>query len=234
MNQRKSYKREMWLEVAGESVRVLISASARKTMRLQITEEGEVDVRVPFHCNQGDVLAFVNANHSWLKERRDIACERLQQREGKVMILGKERVITPSALDSFLVTDQLVWVPEGWDTAKVDKAVDRWLRAEGRLVFEQLIDQWWPFFSNFNVRRPTLRIKKMRTRWGSLSTRGYINLNLALMQLPLDLIELVVVHELCHLKHFDHGPGFRRLMTECLPDWQQRDKQLNHLSQNVL
>ncbi|MFT6859607.1 MAG: hypothetical protein ACJAYO_002262, partial [Thalassolituus oleivorans] len=53
MNQRKSYKREMWLEVAGESVRVLISASARKTMRLQITEEGEVDVRVPFHCNQG-------------------------------------------------------------------------------------------------------------------------------------------------------------------------------------
>jgi len=57
---------------------------------------------------------------------------------------------------------------------------------------------------------------------------------LALMQLPLDLIELVVVHELCHLKHFDHGPGFRRLMTECLPDWQQRDKQLNHLSQNVL
>jgi len=45
---------------------------------------------------------------------------------------------------------------------------------------------------------------------------------------------LVVVHELCHLKHFDHGPGFRRLMTECLPDWQQRDKQLNHLSQNVL
>jgi predicted metal-dependent hydrolase len=234
MNQRKSYKREMWLEVAGESVRVLISASARKTMRLQITEEGEVDVRVPLHCNQGDVLAFVNANHRWLKERRDIACERLQRREGKVMILGKERVITRSALDSFLVTDQLVWVPETWNSAKIDKAVDHWLRSEGRMIFEQMIDQWWPFFSHFNVRRPTLRIKKMRTRWGSLSTRGYINLNLALMQLPLDLIELVVVHELCHLKHFDHGPGFRRLMAECLPDWQQRDKQLNHLSQNVL
>ena len=72
-----------------------------------------------------------------------------------------------------------------------------------------------------------LRIKRMRTRWGSLSKKGYINLNLALLSLPEDLIELVVVHELCHLEHFDHGPVFIACMTSCLPDWRARDKRIN-------
>src|SRR5690554_7982974 len=66
----------------------------------------------------------------------------------------------------------------------------------------------------------------MRTRWGSLSQRGYINLNLAFIQLPEALMELVVVHELCHLKHFDHGVGFKQLMTQCFPDWRERERAL--------
>ena len=54
------------------------------------------------------------------------------------------------------------------------------------------------------------------------------------MQLPAELIELVVVHELCHLKHFDHGTGFKSLMSEALPDWRQREKRLQQASANVL
>src|SRR5690554_5936291 len=78
------------------------------------------------------------------------------------------------------------------------------------------------------------RVKKMRTRWGSLSQRGYINLNLALIQLPEALMELVVVHELCHLKHFDHGVGFKQLMTQCLPDWRERERALQAYGHQLL
>lgn len=67
----------------------------------------------------------------------------------------------------------------------------------------------------------------MKSRWGSLSSRGYINLNLELIKTPLPCIEYVVLHELCHLEHMNHGPGFRRLLSQCLPDWQQRRQQLN-------
>lgn len=54
------------------------------------------------------------------------------------------------------------------------------------------------------------------------------------MSLTPDLIELVVVHELCHLRHFDHGPGFRALMSECLPDWRERDKRINQSGLELL
>lgn len=234
MGARKSYQQQMWLDIEGESVKLLISAMKRKSMRLQINEQGEVDLRIPLGCAKNEVLAFVKANETWLKQQRTGALQRQQQALERFSILGKEYPIQTSALDEFLVTDSQVWVPQDWNYSDVREAMDTWLRPQARAYFQQQIDHWWPFFSRFAQQQPTLRVKKMKTRWGSLSQRGYINLNLGLMQLPPELIELVVVHELCHLKHFDHGPGFKALMSDALPDWRQREKLLQQASSRVL
>ena len=47
------------------------------------------------------------------------------------------------------------------------------------------------------------------------------------MKLADDLVDYVLVHELCHLKHLDHGPGFHALMQRSLPDWKERRRRLN-------
>jgi predicted metal-dependent hydrolase len=227
MRQRKSYRQELWLDVAGESVKVLLSASVRKSIRLQVTSQGEVDIRVPVGTPKADVLTFVRRHQDWLSERRDAVKERERKRDTSLMLYGRELPIVDSALGEFLVTDQQVWMPHDWPAEKKEKALDKWQREEARRCFTRLIEEWWPRFSTPGRERPVLRVKRMRTRWGSLSKRGYINLNLALLSLPEDLIELVVVHELCHLEHFDHGPGFKAAMTSCLPDWRARDKRIN-------
>ncbi|MAY15034.1 MAG: hypothetical protein CMI06_06825 [Oceanospirillaceae bacterium] len=231
---RKSYKQQFWLTVGGEQVAVHLSAMRRKSMRMLVNAEGEVDLRIPLGYPKAEVLAFVNANHDWLLKRRSEVLARQQEARQSVLIRGRELPFKSSALDEFMVAEQAVWVPEGWTPAQTQQALDNWLRGQARHEYPQMIERWWPFFSQFDVRRPQLRIKKMRTRWGSLSQRGYINLNLALMQLPTELMELVVVHELCHLRHFDHGAGFKALMTQCLPDWKQREQQLNQLSRRLL
>lgn len=208
-------------------MKVLLSASVRKSIRLQVTSEGEVDIRVPVGTPKADVLTFVRRHQDWLSERRDAVKERERKRDTSLMLYGRELPIVDSALGEFLVTDQQVWMPHDWPAEKKEKALDKWQREEARRCFTRLIEEWWPRFSKPGRERPVLRVKRMRTRWGSLSRRGYINLNLALLSLPEDLIELVVVHELCHLEHFDHGPGFKAAMTSCLPDWRARDKRIN-------
>ena len=208
-------------------MKVLLSASVRKSIRLQVTSQGEVDIRVPVGTPKGDVLTFVRRHQDWLSERRDAVKERERKRDTSLMLYGRELPIVDSALGEFLVTDQQVWMPHDWPAEKKEKALDKWQREEARRCFTRLIEEWWPRFSKPGRERPVLRVKRMRTRWGSLSKRGYINLNLALLSLPEDLIELVVVHELCHLEHFDHGPGFKAAMTSCLPDWRARDKRIN-------
>jgi predicted metal-dependent hydrolase len=76
---------------------------------------------------------------------------------------------------------------------------------------------------------PELRIRKMRSRWGSCSRRAEITLNLELIRMPLDCIDYVITHELCHLVEFNHSARFYELQSRFFPDWKERRRQLEEL-----
>ena len=61
-------------------------------------------------------------------------------------------------------------------------------------------------------------IKHNATNWGSCSTKGNINLNLNIVSLPRVLQDYVLLHELCHLRHLDHGHAFHLLLEHLLTD----------------
>ena len=81
----------------------------------------------------------------------------------------------------------------------------------------------------YNVAPKSFTIKKMKTRWGSCSSKGSINLNIDLIKLPEQCIKTVILHELCHLVHMNHSKEFYALMTAEMPDWKIWDKQLKFL-----
>jgi predicted metal-dependent hydrolase len=70
-------------------------------------------------------------------------------------------------------------------------------------------------------------IRKMKARWGSCSSRGELCFNSLLMQKDESLIDLVIIHELCHLRHFNHNRAFYVLLGEVLPDFRAREKLLD-------
>lgn len=76
------------------------------------------------------------------------------------------------------------------------------------------------------VKPRRVQVREMYRKWGSCSSRGTVCLNRALCSVPYDLAEYVVVHELVHLVHFNHGREFKNLMTQTLPDWRAREKAL--------
>lgn len=97
------------------------------------------------------------------------------------------------------------------------------LRIDIKPIFQQCVDRWWPRYQavsgDYSTKKPILRVKQMKTRWGSLSQRGYINLNMALIHYPPSVLDMVVVHELSHCQYFNHSPAFYDLMTAIKPDW---------------
>jgi len=76
----------------------------------------------------------------------------------------------------------------------------------------------------FSYRRVTIRAS--RTRWGSCSAANNINLSLYLMQLPPKLIDYVILHELVHTRHKNHGPAFRGLLDSITGDSRALDKEI--------
>jgi predicted metal-dependent hydrolase len=92
----------------------------------------------------------------------------------------------------------------------------RWLQAQARVMFEERIAHFAP---TLRVSVTRLTLGSARTRWGSAGADGSVRLNWRLVHQSLSCIDYVVVHELAHLRHMNHGKAFWRLVESVLPDW---------------
>jgi len=72
-----------------------------------------------------------------------------------------------------------------------------------------------------------ITIRCQRTRWGSCSSKGNLNFNCLLALFPIEIIDSVVVHELCHRKHMNHSPEFYREIDKVFPDYKKYHNWLN-------
>ena len=95
-------------------------------------------------------------------------------------------------------------------------------------IFTEILDEVYPAFIPYGIARPKVRIRTMKSCWGScLVNKGIITLNRKLLMKPRECIEYVVVHELCHFVHPNHSKQFYGFMEQFMPDWRERKAYLN-------
>ncbi len=108
----------------------------------------------------------------------------------------------------------------------IEKLMDSWYRRRAKMYLSRIFDDCWENFKKGDLKKPNLKMQKMDKRWGSLSEKGQLTLNVNLIQTPKECIEYVVIHELCHLIHHNHGTEFYKLLDRTLPDWMKRKHKL--------
>lgn len=97
-----------------------------------------------------------------------------------------------------------------------------------RAYFSRLLAEQYPLVQPLGVAMPQLKIRKMKSRWGSChSQKGVITLNSQLMAAPQPCVEYVILHELCHFLQPNHSQRFYALLSRIMPDWAERKKLLN-------
>lgn len=87
--------------------------------------------------------------------------------------------------------------------------------------------RYWNRYYGFSWKRVSIR--DQRTRWGSCSRKGNLNFSWKIAVLPEDLADYVIVHELCHLKEFNHSKKFWALVSKAIPDHAERRARLRDL-----
>jgi len=82
------------------------------------------------------------------------------------------------------------------------------------------------FSDRLGLRHATVQMREMKQRWGSAGSNGRVSFNWRIIMAPKRLVEYVIAHELCHLKHNDHSRDFWRLLERTMPDYERRRTEL--------
>jgi predicted metal-dependent hydrolase len=105
----------------------------------------------------------------------------------------------------------------------IKKALTETMRMEAKMYLPERVHAL-AMKHGFTYQGVTL--KNIRSRWGSCSSTGNINLNIHLMSLPSHLIDFIILHELCHTIHRNHGPGFKKLLHQVCGNRQGFEKEM--------
>ncbi|MCU0465920.1 MAG: M48 family metallopeptidase [Anaerolineae bacterium] len=211
--------------------------SKRKTLGIRIHPDRTVTVDAPTGTPLERVREVVQRKGAWITRKlrefeaytQPVAQPR-QYISGEVYrYLGQQirlKVETGTPVRVILTEEVLaVTAPTAGHVASL---VQGWYRRQAERVFAERMTVCLPLADALGIPRPEkLTVREMKTRWGSCSGRGRITLNLRLVQVETDLIDYVILHELCHLKELNHSKRFYALMTHILPDWKEKRQRLN-------
>ena len=114
-------------------------------------------------------------------------------------------------------------VKDTTDFSRKERVMKKWFGRMQTDVFSEICKEIYPLFQPYGVKYPLVKIRSMKSRWGSCQPqKGIITLNSKMIAAPREAIEYVVLHEFAHFIHPNHSKDFYGLVEELMPDWKER------------
>jgi len=219
---------------SGNDTEFQLTYGKRKSIGIYVSAEHGIEVRVPYFVSRKEAMSFVYSKRVWIEkqlaelERRPKPYEPQLQWGNQFYFLGEKQVI---GYDTIPAVEYVVPGASAGDSiATVERKLKAWYRTQASAIYHERHDHWRQQMQSFALSASTIEPRLMKRRWGTCRSNGRILLNTNLVKYPLECIDVVVVHELCHLKEFNHSTRFYRLMTMAMPQWRRWDALLNDLS----
>lgn len=193
---------------------IQIIRQRRKTLCLSINQSGKVVVKAPLHATAKVIEKFVFEKEQWIKKQTtELAIKKSFSDQfdfsSFVYILGKPIPFT----ELQLISNETFQVQPVYHLY--------WKKAEDYL-FKRIQELSAATHISYN----NVKLTKSRRIWGSFNRERNIKLNWRLIMLPPNLIDYVMIHELCHGKELNHSPRFWKLVENFIPNYKDAKKQI--------
>lgn len=218
--------------------------SKRKTIAIKISLDNGIEVRVPLKASKEDIMKVIKDNEGWIKK----TYEKIKKEESKaidlkyetgekIYFLGKEIGIEVKEDSKCAISfngEKFLFKMEG-DVLQVPHKREQmgrelyiaYLRQAGKRYLELRTRE---LAAQYGFEVNIIKIKNIKSRWGSCSTKNNINLNLRLMMADKKVIDYVIIHELCHTIEMNHSQNFWKLVESVIPDYKQRERYLKEMA----
>jgi predicted metal-dependent hydrolase len=203
------------------------SRRRRKTISLQIKEEGRIVIYVPYHTPKGEIEKFIKGKQSWIvkkiseKERATKETRRVFITGEKFLYLGESYPLEIGDTHKKGLPLKLSFCKFILDKDHLEKARDLfilWYKKEAQEKLETRVR----YFSNRLQLVPEgFKITSAKHRWGSCSRENRISFSWRIIMAPWSVIDYVVIHELVHIKEKNHSKRFWNYLETIFPDYRK-------------
>lgn len=227
------------LEVAGIGKVSFYKRRGVKSFRLSIAHDGAIKLTMPSWTPLKSGLVFVNKNKAWITDHRvdDSGILSSGKQIGKAHVLRFMEATYNDKISTRLVGDEiriLMPIDTNIDNPEVQAAGRKGSIRALKKEADQLLPTRVEYLSKkFDFTYNSLKIRHLKSRWGSCTNNKDISLSIFLMQLPWDLIDYVILHELTHTKVLAHGKKFWDEMDRILPESKKYKKSVNKYKPSI-
>lgn len=210
----------------------------RQTLEIAVEPDASVVVAAPFDVSVEKIAERIRKRAAWVRRQQRYfgqfmprTPERRFESGETHLYLGRQyRLKVEAGVQGAVKLIRGFIVVQSYDPRQPDatrRQVERWYRERAKVKFAERLDFSLARFAAPEDHRPKeLTIRTLRHRWGSMSPNQRLILNLQLIQAPVDTIDYVITHELCHITEPHHGRSFFDFLTSVMPDWSKRKEKL--------
>jgi predicted metal-dependent hydrolase len=220
-----------------DEIKYSVIFSRRCSISLIVSPDKGVIVRAPYRTSLMSIEKFVQEKSDWIRKHLEKHSGLIRINQGKKYIDGESLLfsgrenclkISQSAKQFVMQNDDTIEVGlnETADSVKIKSLLDKWYRQKARESFSILLAEILTRFSEQRFSPTEFVVKPLKSRWGSCSSKGRITISSELIKLKENFAEYVIIHELCHLKHHNHGKEYYRLLEKLVPDYKVVRKDL--------
>lgn len=200
-----------------------IIRSKRKTVAIEITKEGKVIVRAGLRTPKSFIEKTIKEHEEWITEKKNLAKEREDAFKKRSLVEGAEFLylgdifklhISEKAKKVEFVGQNLI-VPS-YKKEKGQEQIISFYKKSALEYFKKRTDE---LCIEYGFSYEKIKITSALTRWGSCSSKKTISFTWRLLMAPKEMIDYVILHELCHTRYMDHSNNFWNCVKLYMPDY---------------
>ncbi|WP_426314081.1 M48 family metallopeptidase [Methylobacterium fujisawaense] len=229
------------LMVGSQAIDYVIARRQRKTLEIAVEPDTSVVIAAPLDASLEAIELRLRRRATWILRQQRYFSQFLPRTPERQFVSGETHLylgrqyrlkIVPHVQEKVKLIRGFIVVqtyrPSQAEIAR--ELVETWYRDRAQVKFSERIELNIGRFPDPEAFRPRgLIVRRVRQRWGSMSPSGRLLLNRRLIEAPVDTIDYVITHELCHLAEPHHGTTFYELLDRVLPDWERRKQRLERI-----
>lgn len=216
-----------------------VTRSRRRTVRIRVAAADRLEVAAPLGFADAEVAALLRTRAAWIARQLDklatVAASPLNaavEPGAELLYLGRPRRLTvlsgSTARAAVALEEERLFVhlpagPAEERDAALTAALRRWYAEQARAVLTERTTYW---AGVLEVRPQRISIREQKSRWGSCSSRGNVNYNWRVVMAPPEVVDYLVIHELCHMRAPNHSAVFWELVAQADPGYKEHRKWL--------